>query len=211
MKKLKTDTLHICFVLAAAICLIGCTKNDSKFYKDGEEDGLVIFSNTGNNVMTCYINGEPWHTIPRITTTTFFSSSTSYEVSFYRTPINNTSESVQISWQGNYQNNNNNPYSYVGLRLLIPRNSFVRYLSGLQGQRIRIDSSAGNYFTATIGQAAIDNKKANGNIYFHTIQIDSVATGIYTGKMSGIFEANFGSGTITKGRFDHVLTQEQIR
>lgn len=209
MKKLKAIILPVCLVLAGTVGFVGCTKNDSKFYNDDEADGLAIFSNTENNVMSCYVNGEVWQTVPRITSILGLYG-TDYEVGLSRTPVSNISDVVQINWQGYYKKDRN-ATSDINLQLLIPRNSFRRYINSLQGKRIAIDSSAGNYFTVSNNLAALNNRKANGSIYFHTMQIDSVGPDNFTGKMSGIFEADFGTGKITKGRFDHVLTQRQIR
>lgn len=50
----------------AVLTLIGCQKNLTNLFADDQSEGLYIFSNTGNNILSCYVNGTPWRTKDRI-------------------------------------------------------------------------------------------------------------------------------------------------
>jgi hypothetical protein len=184
--------------------LTGCSKNDTHFYEDPENPPLGIFSNTGNNILTCFINGHAWRTVDR--TTDIFSSWAWLEVKVTKTNSGILPDTLQIVWEG-YFGNPDTGIEQLILHLAVPANFTYDSFAGFNGQRLKIDSAVNGYFTTgALGNSLL---KANGNIYFHQVSIDSWPQGA-TGKMSGLFDAECSSFKITNGRFDHELTAGQL-
>jgi len=183
----------------------GCYKDYTNFYPDKEEPGLSIFSNRQNNIMSCFIEGKPWRTDSR--TTSFFSR-ISYEVYITKQETNSLSDTIIISWSGYYSENKDFNRD-ITLVLPVAKNFGQRELSALQGQRLSIGAGNG-YFTTNI-DLNMNNAKGSGSIYFHSARFDSISPGFYSGSMSGLFEADFNSFKILKGRFDHTMTADQIQ
>lgn len=189
----------------AVLTLLGCRADYTEYYADREDEGLAIFSNTNNNLMSCFIAGQPWRTASR--TTAGFSVRTNYEIEIERQATFTAKDTLVIQWRGFYQANKNSE-GYISLHLALPSGFNFKDLSDMQGKRMIVDSSSGYFETAVYNSPPI---KGNGSIYFHTARFDSVAVDTYTGNMSGLFEADFNSFKITRGRLDHFITPEQIR
>lgn len=193
--------------LSAVFILLGCSKNDTKYYADGQDKGIAIFSNTGNNIASCFITGKPWRTVAR--TSSGFRLGTNYEVLINRQPATNAKDTLIIQWRGYYEANKNRE-GFISLHLAVPANFTFRDLSALQGKRLSIDSTNG-FFETGIPDFNRVNIKGKGNIFFKTARFDSIAVNTFIGNISGLFDADFGSAQITKGRFDHFISPDQIR
>jgi hypothetical protein len=180
--------------------------NQTEFYADPQATGLGIFSNTGNNLMSGYIQNEPWRTRDR--TTGGFLGTARYELLINKQITSGVSDNLIFTWYG-YPSTNNTLNGDVSLVLSVPKNFGYRDLSALKGQRIALDTTNG-YFTFSSSQP--NTGKGTGNIYFHNMQIDSVGPNNFTGRMSGLLDAKFGSSLILQnGRFDHSITAQQIQ
>ncbi|MEP6749286.1 MAG: hypothetical protein ABJB86_16245 [Bacteroidota bacterium] len=195
--------------LVVIFCFVvnGCEKNRTHYYPDKEIPGVSIFSNTSNNVFSCFINGQPWKTIA--STSAGFISSTIYEVAIYLHRSSALMDTLSIVWLGDgYQKNN---VASISLTLPVAKNFNLKALSALQGKRLIIDSTNG-FFAANNGYYGTTNTspRGKGNIYFNTIQFDSTAANGYYGKISGLMEATIDLLTITSGRFDDSIGPEQI-
>lgn len=205
----KNSMKSLISLLLPCFLIIGCTKDYTKYYADAEDPDIAIFSNKNNNALSCFINGKPWRTVSR-KTSGFINPGTNYEVDIIKQPTNTLRDTLLIRWVGYYSGNYYSQGS-LSLHLAIPKNFTYRYLSALQGQRLNIDSASGYFFTG-ISQLNNGNTKGSGNIYFNISRFDSISPNVYTGKLSGLFEADFTSFKITKGRFDHIIFgPEQIR
>jgi hypothetical protein len=205
MKNICTKK-NLLFLLLGFI-IMGCSKNYTNYYADAEDNGIAIFSNTGNNILSCFIDGKPWRTVDR--TISGFSPRQIYEVDITKYSTNSLLDSLIITWRGYYTANN---FSNGSLNLIIPvaKNFSYKDFSALQGQRLQIDTATA-FFATSISGLNINNTKGKGNIYFHSVQLDSIGAGSYMGKMSGLFEADFGTFKITRGRFDHLLDPQNVR
>jgi hypothetical protein len=180
--------------------------NHTQFYADPQANGLGIFSNTGNNLMSCYIQNEPWRT--RDGTTGGFLGNTTYELFINRQITSGVSDNLIFTWYVN-PTTNNTLNGDISLVLSVPKNFGYRELSAFKGQRIALDTTNG-YFT--FSSILSNGSKGSGNIYFHNIQIDSIGPNNFTGPMSGLLDAKFGSSLIlSNGRFDHNISAAQIR
>ena len=155
--------------------------------------------------MSCFVAGQPWRTVSR--TISGFSVRTNYEVEIERQATITTKDTLVIRWRGYYGSNKNFEGS-VSLHLALPSGFTFRNLSALQGKRLSIDSSSGYFQTAMYNSSG---SKGSGYIYFHSARFDSVGLNLYTGNISGVMEADFNSFKITRGRFDHFITNGQIR
>lgn len=194
-------------VFFTVFILLSCSKNATKYYADGQDKGIAIFSNTGNNLSSCFIAGKPWRTVAR--TSSGFRLGTNYEVQINRQPATNAKDTLIIQWRGYYEADRNSE-SYLSLHYAVPANFTFRDLSALQGTRFSIDSTNG-FFETGIPDFNRVYTKGKGNIFFQTARFDSVAANTFTGNISGLFDADFGSLQITKGRFDHFISSAQIR
>lgn len=194
-------------ILFAVFILWSCSRNETKYYADGQDKGIAIFSNTGNNLASCFMAGKPWRTVAR--TSSGFSPGINYEVQINRQPATNAKDTLIIQWRGYYEANRNYQ-DFLSLHLAVPANFTFRDLSALQGKRLSIDSSNG-FFETRIPDFNRVYIKGKGNIFFKTARFDSIAVNTFGGFISGLFDADFGSVQITKGRFDHFISPDQIR
>jgi hypothetical protein len=190
-------------LLLPCLFLLSCEKNETKFYSDDDNNGLSVFSNTGDNIFTCYVNGVPWRTLNR--TCCGFLSGRVSEL-FIRQQADSLHNMLVIDWMGNLQGNNSG-FDDIYLYLYIPANFTYQDFDKLQGTRIAVDSTTGYFSTSIQG---ISGERGTGFIYFNQASFDSSATSGYGGSFSGLLEANFPGSTISKGRFDHQLTLYQI-
>lgn len=193
--------------LSAVLIVLGCAKNDTKYYADEQDKGIAIFSNTGNDLATCFMAGKPWRTVAR--TTSGFSTAINYEVQIKRQPATNAKDTLIIQWLGYYEANRNNE-GFLSLHLAMPANFTFRDLSALEGKRFNINSTNG-FFETGMPDFNRVYVKGKGNIFFKTAQFDSLAQNTFTGNISGLFDADFGFAQITRGRFDHFISLAQIR
>jgi len=203
----KIISCHIAFVLFIVTFLPGCRKNYTTYYPDKEDEGLAIFSSTGNNLMTCFIDGKAWRTIDR---TSYSSTQTStYELEIEKRITSGSRDTLSFHWQGHY-NTEKYASGTVTLVLSVPKNFDYRSLSALNGQRLVIDSAVNGFFSTSISQLSVGNPKGNGSIYFHHLQLDSIAPLNFSGHMVGLMEARFPLFNITRGRFDEVLDEGNV-
>lgn len=186
-------------LLLYCFLLMGCYKNNTNYYPDAEDRGVSIFSDRGNNVMSCFIAGKTWRTIDR--KVSGFSPRTVYEVYIQKQITGSLLDTIVISWQG-YYNESKDAQGALSLVLAVHKNFTAADFSALQGKRLVIDSLQNGFFSD--GISGLRNK-GNGSIYFHTARLDSIGPGFPIGTMSGLFEANFSSYKITRGRFDETL------
>lgn len=189
------------------VCLLmSCYKNYTRYYPDTDNEGIAIFSNTGNNLLTCFIAGKAWQTNNRATS--LFPGRINYEVFITKQQTASPMDTLYITWTGHYSADSN---AAGTIRLILPvaKNFSYKNLSALQGQRLHVDTTNGFFYTELNGSAT-SAKKGIGNIYFNRAAFDSIGPSSYSGKMSGLFDADFISYKITKGRFDHDITPQQI-
>ncbi len=179
--------------------------NQTEFYADPYANGLGIFSNTDNNLMSCYIQNQAWRTRDR---SSGGFGGTNFELFINKQITSGVSDNLIFTWYGN-SSANNALNGDISLVLSVPKFFGYREMSALKGQRIALDTTNG-YFRFSSSQPNIG--KGTGNIYFHNIQIDSIGPNNFTGRMSGLLDAKFGSSVIlSNGRFDHNITSAQIQ
>lgn len=203
----KIILYQVVFIFFTVAFLQGCRKNYTNYYPDKEDEGLAIFSNTGNNLMTCFIDGKPWRTIDR---TSYGSTRTSiYELEIVKRITSGLRDTLSFHWQGHY-NTEEYPSGTVTLVLSVPKNFDYRSLSALNGQRLLIDSAVNGFFSTSISELSVGNPKGNGSIYFHQLKLDSISPAVFSGHMAGLLDADFPLFNITRGRFDEYLTGENV-
>ena len=199
------------------LLLTGCEKNESYYYADNDYPGVAVFSNTGYNVLSCFIDGTPWKTQARRTGNGFGAAYIS-ELAIYRIKTVSLLDTLLITWQGG--NDNASQYGSIILVLPVAKQFQWTDIAAFQGKRIIIDSTNG-YFS--VGQYYYNYYNYNypsfngkGVIYFNTARIDSVSPNYTTGRISGLLEAHFYPGTafehnITSGRFDDNISAAELR
>lgn len=197
-----------CYLIAACCIITSCTKNTTKFFADADQPGLAIFSNTNNNILTCFVDGRPWRTNPRVIS--IFIPQTRYEIYLRKYITNSLQDTLLFNWTGYFEGSLSGGES-IGFAMPVSKNFSILSLNALQGQRFNIDTSVNGFFSTNIILLNTTGNKGNGNIYFNTAQFDSIAPNLYQGRLSGLFEANFGSFKITNGRFDHFFEPNQIQ
>ncbi|MEO5685463.1 MAG: hypothetical protein ABIQ88_22645 [Chitinophagaceae bacterium] len=200
--------IHLLAYLLLYMLVIGCRKNGTRYYPDKETPGLSIFSNTGNNVLSCAVNGQAWQTVTRATSGLI--GRTSYELYVTRHRTGSLLDTLSFSWRGSYTSNQLIQGDDITLFLPIAKNFRLSDLQAWQGRRLVIDSSNG-YFSANIAGTPSVNAKGRGVIYFNTIRFDSSAQQGITGKISGTMEAGLNAVKISTGRFDHAILPDQVR
>jgi hypothetical protein len=98
----------------------------------------------------------------------------------------------------------------MNLVLAVAKNFTTQDMASFEGKRFNLNTVNG-FFTATLPGTNGTNLKGSGNIFFHVARFDSIAPGAFKGIISGLFEADFNSFKISKGRFDHGIDPEQLR
>lgn len=196
---MRIITLLKCSFFATVIVFASCRKNHTVFVEEDNAEDLSIFSDRGNNVMSCYINGKPFRTQDRITGALFRRDD--YDIGFRRDNSAVDNDTLIVSW---FSGNLAYEHYTVDLILSVKKNFSYNDFNQLEGKRLIIDGVNG-YFM-------IDHKldeKGVGNIYFHRaflIPNDSMDIS----RFSGIFEATLPSYNITRGRFDHTLPSRVV-
>ncbi len=187
-------------------CSILFSCNQTEFYADPQANGLGIFSNSGNNLMSGYIQNEPWRTRDR--KTGGFLGSPTFELYINKQITSGSKDNLIFTWYVN-PTTNNTLNGNIALVLAVPKIFGYKELSALKGQRLALDTLNG-YFTFSTPLTNLI--KGTGNIYFHDMQIDSIGPNNFTGRMSGLLDAKFGNSSIlSNGRFDHSLAALQIQ
>ena len=203
---LKTQST-ICICLLSLAFLTGCRKDETHYYPDNDFPGTAIFSNKGNNVFSCFINGVPWRTIDR--KIGGFGGST-YEVRITRQNFDSLTDQLSITWLGHY-NYDTYGLGSIGLVLSVAKTFSMADFSALQGKRLTIDG-VNSYFEAQVDDTNYgDSLRGSGSIYFNTVILNpGVTNGGSQGRISGLLEADFDSVKLTSGRFDHNLDAAQV-
>lgn len=201
---MKFNAGFTCIILT--LLLIACSKNQTSFYSDEKDPGLAIFSNTQNNIMTCYANGRVWRTGNRIAYSGW-GGGTIYEIYINKNTTTSLHDTIVIAWDGNFENSSNRD-SRISLTLPFAKN-FLHSFNALEGKRLVFDTTQG-FYTASMGVFAEQSNKGWGSIYFLNAHIDSIGPNDFRGKISGLFEAHFATGEINRGRFDHSLNNGNL-
>jgi hypothetical protein len=187
----------------AVLLLLGCQKNLTNLFADDQSEGLYIFSNTGNNILSCYVNGTPWRTKDRITYSGFPNPSrTDYELDIRKHSSGGNNDTLVFRWEGKF--NDTDTTTFIVLGLSVKKGFTKDDFNALQEQRLVIDTSTNGYFTTNIN-GTIPGVKGNGSIYFNKSNIDSV------GNLSGLFETTINGFKFTRGRFDEQLNLQMCR
>jgi hypothetical protein len=177
--------------------LVSCDKNYTTFYEDDDAEDLSVFSDMGNNVMSCYINGHPFRTRDRIYSVGFSSAYLSPEIELFKDDSAPGSDTLTIAWERDASSPN--PYS-VSLVLGVKKDFSYDDFTALNNTRLAIDGVNG-YFMVDGNRS----EKGTGSIYFlRAILMPDNAAGI-SNQLSGVFEADLPSYKIIRGRFDHTL------
>lgn len=182
------------------LSLSACKKNLSVFWEDDDAENLAVFSNTGNNIMSCYTNGMPFSTVPRMMRTSFPGSLYSFELDVSR----HLKDSLKITWYGNKINEFGTSEESISVVFYVNKNFTLGEFNSLTGQRLRLDGKNGYFLMKSRG-----NEKGIGNIYFHKAE-SNIVNGDAEGEISGLFDAQFSDMKITKGRFDHYLVSKLL-
>jgi hypothetical protein len=203
--------MRIIFGLLIFLFFSGCIKNQTKFYEDVDSNGLSIFSNTGNNLLSAYFKNKVWQTKDRISYTT----GSIYEITISKFHYGLSPDSLLISWTGKSEDNRDYQYQVLQLFIAVPSNTdFTYFKNYLEGKRIVIDSTKGYFKTYNnYSFPRVNAKKGMGLIYFNKAYIDTTIRfndTLYTGKISGLLEAKFDSIEFKNGRFDHNLENGQL-
>jgi len=190
----------------AVLVLTGCSRDYTTYYADTETPGVAIFSDKGNNIFTCFIDGRSWRTMDRVQRP--FSPGISYEVTIRKFVTANTQDSLVISWEGFFSNNVKDPGAF-SLSILVSKNFAYTDLTALEGKRVPIDGSHA-FFTTNISGINPTGTLGKGNIFFKQLVLRQVSNNLYTGQMSGLLEADFNTFKVASGRFDHTLDERQV-
>ena len=180
-----------------SVSFISCHKNYTVFYEDDDAEDLSIFSDKGNDVMTCYINGKSFRTRDRVVDGGLVRSYIESEITLSKIDSAADSDTLVIDWIGNQSNNPD----YVSLVLPVKKGFTRNDINSLSNARLVVDGTNG-YFMINHNHS----EKGTGNIYFHKAIFLQYTSSEEFNIFSGIFEATLPSYKITRGRFDHLLT-----
>ena len=183
-------------VAIISIAFVSCDKNYTVFYEDDDATGLSVFSDMGNNVMSCYINDQPFRTRNRVYNAGF-RGYLNTEIELFKDASAADSDTLTINWVRDVLSPN--PQS-ISLVLAVKKDFSYNDFTAFNNTRLAIDGVNG-YFMVNHNRL----EKGTGSIYFlRAILMPGNAAGI-SNRLSGIFEATLPSYKITRGRFDHTL------
>ena len=183
-------------VAIISIAFVSCDKNYTVFYEDDDANGLSVFSDMGNNVMSCYINDQPFRTRNRVYNAGF-RGYLNTEIELFKDASAADSDTLTINWVRDVLSPN--PQS-ISLVLAVKKDFSYNDFTAFNNTRLAIDGVNG-YFMVNHNRS----EKGTGSIYFlRAILMPGNAAGI-SNRLSGIFEATLPSYKITRGRFDHTL------
>ena len=187
---LPLQWIVVAFILMA---LISCERNDTVFYEDDDAENLSVFSDMGNNVMSCYINGKPFRTKDRI----LRGISIYPEVELFKDTSAPDADALTINWQSDALSPN---FYSVSLVLAVKKDFSYNDFTAFNNTRLAVDG-VNSYFMINNNRS----EKGTGSIYFlRAILMPDNAAGI-SNQLSGVFEADLPSYKIIRGRFDHTL------
>ena len=191
-----TASFQWIIVAIISIAFVSCDKNYTVFYEDDDANGLSVFSDMGNNVMSCYINDQPFRTRNRVYNAGF-RGYLSTEIELFKDASAADSDTLTINWVRDALSPN--PYS-VSIVLAVKKDFSYNDFTAFNNTRLAIDGVNG-YFMVNHNRL----EKGTGSIYFlRAILMPGNAAGI-SNRLSGIFEATLPSYKITRGRLDHTL------
>ena len=191
-----TASFQWIIVAIISIAFVSCDKNYTAFYEDDDATGLSVFSDMGNNVMSCYINDQPFRTRNRVYNAGF-RGYLSTEIELFKDASAADSDTLTINWVRDVLSPN--PQS-ISLVLAVKKDFSYNDFTAFNNTRLAIDGVNG-YFMVNHNRL----EKGTGSIYFlRAILMPGNAAGI-SNRLSGIFEATLPSYKITRGRFDHTL------
>lgn len=197
---------NISVILLGLILFVSCDSNHTVFFEDPDNNGLSVFSNKSNNIASAYFGDAIWRTRDRVSS---IFSNPSYEIYIHKQVTSSASDTLFIVWYGRLPNQNNQQQVTIYFAKTIPKDFRAIDLVSFKGQRLIADGIS-SYFKIN-GYPATPTEKGTGSIYFHMvdIQLNSQADG--SGRIAGLFEADFTNLKIKKGRFDHSLSPMHVQ
>jgi hypothetical protein len=194
--------------MGCSLLLLSCEKNSTRYFTDPNSKEQAIFSNTGNNLMTCFIQGKPWRTTDRTSGGVF----TPVDVSeMYINYLNTTTanDTLILEWQGYYTSDTLATItSSVFVKLPVPNGFTKQQFAQFKGQRLSLDGSNGYGMVYAPG---INEPYCKVNIYFHDAGLLRTANARDSGMLSGLLTMSAPSFSLTNGRFDHLLLSNQVQ
>jgi hypothetical protein len=178
-------------VIALSIALVSCDKNYTVFYEDDDANSLSVFSDMGNNVMSCYINGYPFRTRDRIYDGGFSRGHFEPEIELFKDDSGNDSDTLTIYWRADVLSPNTHAVSVV---LAVKKDFTYSDFNDFNNIRLMIDGVNG-YFMVDYNRL----EKGTGSIYFHRAILVPGNTAGFTNRLSDVFEAVLPSFKITRG------------
>lgn len=193
-------------VFLITISLFGCEKNNTNFFEDAEKNGLGIFSNKGNNLLSCYVNNTAWLTRSRERSSTGFST---YEIDIRKQKTNTTKDTLIFTWKLSV--NSTDQYKALTLHIAVDSGfAYKDFKTVFNNKRIVIDSTNNGYFQTNINSSLVNENvprtKGNGAIFFQAAAINILSFKGDENIMAGLLSAKIGTNEITDGRFDHDLS-----
>lgn len=194
---MKSPAILRWFIFMLTMTFTACDKNYTVFYEDDDAEDLSVFSNMGNNVMSCYINGKPFRTRDRKYNHGFSSGYLQRDIELFKDTSVTGDDTLTIVWQSGALSPN--PYS-VSLVLAVTKDFSYNDFTAFTNTRLVIDGSNG-YFMVNNNRS----EKGTGTIYFQRATLMPTNVTGDNNILSGVFEATLPSYKITRGRFDHTL------
>lgn len=96
-----TRFLQWIIIIVCSTAFVSCHKNYTVFYEDDDAADLAVFSDKGNDVMSCYINGQSFRTRDRVYDGGFSRGSFYPEIELHVVDSAADSDTLIIDWFGN--------------------------------------------------------------------------------------------------------------
>jgi hypothetical protein len=196
----------IIILIACVALFMGCNKRRN-FYEDTDDPGLSRLTSRGYDIITCYVNGEPY--INPYQHYLFGGANTTVSIQKIETASAKDTLRISCDLRKAGTDLSNTPSYNLAILVPVEKGFSFKDFEGLEGRRFPYDSTTkisiqfSESFTSTTSDSA--------SIYFIKTAPPNNTNASNGFSFSGLFEGKIEPATyITKGRFDFMLYPANI-
>jgi hypothetical protein len=193
-------------LISCLALLIGCNKRRN-FYEDTDDPGLSMLTSRGYDIITCYINGEPY--INPYKRYLFGGANTIVYIQKVESAAAKDSLRISCDLKRAGTDLTNSPTYSLVLLVPVKKNFSLEDFKALQSHRFPYDSST--KISIQLTENTFSGPSGSASIYFIQTAPQSNSNSTNDFFFSSLFEGRIEPGTdITKGRFDFLLHPDSL-
>lgn len=185
-------------VISCIAFFIGCNK-PRNFYEDTNDPGLSRLTSRGYDIITCYINGQPY--INPYQHYLFGGANSTVYIEKVETASVKDTLRISCNLRKAGTDLSNSPTYNLAILVPVDKKFSVKDFKGLQGKRFPYDSST--KISIQLSESPFSNTSGSASIYFIKTAPENNSDSTNGFSFSGLFEGKIEPDiNITKGRFD---------